>query len=113
MNVQHAGAATDIVYSRAGRDEPAQGKERRRPGGQPRNTNALRHGRYSRVRLEGRKLNLAELKVLTRAAHVLGLVPGRCRVRPLRREQVDILAQRCPHTLLLAEAVGLCPPRYP
>lgn len=96
-----------------GGQESAQAGKRRRPGGQPFNQNAVRHGRYRRARLERRKLNLAELKVLTRAAHVLGLVPGRCRVRPLRREQVNILAERCPQTLRLAEAVGLCPPRYP
>lgn len=98
-----------IACSRANGDATAQ-KSERRPGGQPGNSNAWRHGRFSRARLEGRKLSLAQMKVLARAAHLLGLVAGRCRVRPLRMDQIHILAALRPKDLSLAEAVGLNPP---
>jgi hypothetical protein len=112
VSTQCTGAGADIVCGGLDGQEAAQAGKRRRPGGQPGNTNAVRHGRYRRARLEGRKLTLAEQKVVARAVHVLGLVQGRCRVRALRREQIQILAARSPETLSLAEAVGLCPPRW-
>ena len=98
----------NIACVRVNGDEAAQ-KVKRRPGGQPRNGNAIRHGRYSRARLEGRKLSLAQLKVLARAAHLLGLVTGRCRVRTLRGDQIEVLAMRRPEMLMLAKFLGLCP----
>lgn len=107
MSTQCAGAGADIVCGGLGGQESAQAGKRRRPGAQPCNQNATKHGNYRRARLEGRKLALAEGKVMARAAHELGMVAGRCRVRPLRLDQIAILAARRPETLRLAEAVGL------
>lgn len=71
----------------------------RRPGGQPGNTNALRHGRRSRGAELSRKLTCARLKL---AAHILQAHaeaegrPFQSHARPMRQDQLDLLRRDDP-----------------
>lgn len=100
----------NIACSRVDGLTAAQGAERRRPGGQPGNRNAWRHGRHGHASLARRKAAHAEAKLLAIAAHALGMVPGRCRVRPLRVDQIAVLAQHRPGLLALARNAGVNQP---
>lgn len=81
--------------------------KQRRPGGQPKNSNAVRHGRFKRSRLDGRKLAVAQVKALAHLAHALGLLPGRCRARKLRPDQFALLLAQRPEIVRLIEVVGV------
>jgi hypothetical protein len=65
----------------------------RRRGGQPGNTNALRHGRWTAVAITRRKLSVARLKALAHLAHEFRLMceEGRNRVAALRQDQIMLL----------------------
>jgi hypothetical protein len=80
---------------------------KRRPGGQPGNTNAWRHGRRSRKAELSRKLSCARLKL---AAHILQAhaeAEGRSfqsHARPMRQDQMDLLKRDDPDGWSIAAA---------
>ncbi len=79
----------------------------RRPGGQPGNTNAWKHGRRSRDAEVSRKLTCARLKL---AAHILQAhaeAEGRSfqsHARPMRQDQMDLLKRDDPEGWSIAAA---------
>ena len=104
-----------LVSGVAGRAEASPTKTTdgvlRRPGGQPGNTNAWKHGRRSRNAELFRKLTCARLKL---AAHILQAhaeVEGQhfpSHARPMRQDQLDLLKREDPEGwgLVLALMVG-------
>jgi hypothetical protein len=82
----------------------------RRPGGQPGNTNAWKHGRRSRDAELSRKLTCARLKL---AAHILRAHaeaegrPFQSHARPMRRDQLELLKREDPEGWSLVQARGL------
>ena len=63
----------------------------KRPGGQPGNQNALRHGQRTRRAIAARKAATARVKAAAVILHGLGAIPGRCRRRLLRPDQVALI----------------------
>ncbi len=63
----------------------------KRPGGQPGNQNALRHGQRTRRAIAVRKAATARVKAAAVILHGLGAIPGRCRRRLLRPDQVTLI----------------------
>jgi hypothetical protein len=68
---------------------------RRKRGGQPGNKNAWRHGNRSGAATVSRKFSTARIKALAHVARQHGLLPAddrfRFRVRPVRRDQTELL----------------------
>jgi hypothetical protein len=63
----------------------------RRRGGQPQNTNALKHGRRSRRAEQQRAGTAATMKLARHLLAQLGTLQGRCRPRPVRLRQLPHL----------------------
>lgn len=80
----------------------------RRRGGQPKNGNARRHGRWAAESLVSRKVTIVRLKALSHVIEALQLAPrsSRYRIGPLRTDQVDLLLRHDP------ELLALVPPRF-
>jgi hypothetical protein len=66
-------------------------KVKRSPGGQPGNKNALQHGRRTYAAIAARKAATARVKAAAVILHGLGAIPGRCRRRLLRPDQVALI----------------------
>jgi len=64
---------------------------KRRPGGQPGNQNALKHGQCTYRAISARKAATARVKAAAVILHGLGAIPGRCRRRLVRPDQVGLL----------------------
>lgn len=64
---------------------------KRRPGGQPGNQNALKHGQCTYRAISARKAATARVKAASVILHGLGAIPGRCRRRLVRPDQVPLL----------------------
>jgi hypothetical protein len=76
------------------------------------NQNRWVHGRRSRAFLDARKLTGARLKVAAHIAVNLGWIPGRCRARPIRLDQVRLLERLDPELLAVArDALGALVPQ--
>lgn len=84
--------------------------EARKRGGQPGNTNALRHGLRTREAERNRKLGHAGIKVLQHLLIVQGMIPreaGRLRPRPIRQDQMALLREADPLLAALTRLHGL------
>lgn len=84
--------------------------DRRRPGGQPGNRNALKHGRRTAEARRRQKLAHASLKALHHLLNSQGMVPrseGRIRPRPIRSDQMDLLIEAEPELAAMVRAVGV------
>jgi hypothetical protein len=84
--------------------------DRRKPGGQPGNKNALKHGRRTAEARRRQKLAHASLKALQHLLNSQGMVPrseGRIRPRPLRQDQMALLIEAEPELAALVRAAGL------
>jgi len=84
--------------------------DRRKPGGQPGNKNALKHGRRTAEAQRKRKLAHAGLKALQHLLNAQGMVPrseGRIRPRPLRADQMALLIKAEPELAALVQAAGV------
>jgi hypothetical protein len=93
----------DAVCRRASND-------RRKPGGQPGNRNAWKHGRRTAEAQRKRKLAHAGLKALQHLLNAQGMVPrsdGRIRPRPIRADQMNLLLEAEPQLATLVRAAGL------
>lgn len=83
-------------------DEPTSDNLLRRDRvGQPGNKNAWRHGERSAVATIRRRLSTARIKALAHVMHRHGMLPAdnelfRFRVRPVRRDQLDLLRRLDP-----------------
>ena len=83
--------------------------DRRKPGGQPGNKNALKHGRRTAEARRRQKLAHASLKALQHLLNSQGMVPrseGRIRPRPIRSDQMDLLIEVEPELAAMVRAVG-------
>lgn len=99
-----------IPCGRADRHADAHDDIQPRRGGAPfGNSNRLVHGLRSRRYREGRRLALASLKLLHHLAYRVGVVEGRNRARPLRADQLGVLAIHEPELLALAQSMGIVP----
>jgi hypothetical protein len=78
----------------------------RRPRGAPLgNRNALKHGRRSAAAVRTRKLRCASLKAIAHVGIAVGLYGGfKVRPRPLRADQLELLAEADPVLCLLLSA---------
>ncbi len=84
--------------------------DRRKPGGQPGNRNALKHGRRTAEAQRKRKLTHSRLKVLQHLLNSQGMVPrseGRIRPRPIRPDQMNLLLEAEPQLAALVRATGV------
>ena len=84
--------------------------DRRKPGGQPGNKNAWKHGRRTAEAQRQRKLTHSRLKVLQHLLNSQGMVPrseGRIRPRPIRADQMNLLLEAEPQLAALVRAAGL------
>ena len=84
--------------------------DRRKPGGQPGNRNAVKHGRRTAEAQRKRKLAHASLKVLQHLLNAQGMVPrseGRIRPRPIRADQMHLLLEAEPQLAALVRAAGV------
>ena len=84
--------------------------DRRKPGGQVGNANALKHGRRTAEAQRKRKLAHASLKVLAHLLVAQGMVPrseGRTRPRPIRSDQMDLLIEAEPELAAMVRAAGV------
>ena len=84
--------------------------DRRKPGGQPGNRNAVKHGRRTAEAQRQRKLTHSRLKVLQHLLNSQGMVPrseGRLRPRPLRQDQMALLMEAEPELAAMVRAAGV------
>ena len=84
--------------------------DQRRPGGQPGNRNALKHGRRTAEARRRQKLAHASLKALQHLLNSQGMVhraEGRLRPRPLRPDQMALLIEEEPELAAMVRASGL------
>lgn len=84
--------------------------DRRKPGGQPGNRNAWKHGRRTAEAQRKRKLAHAGLKALQHLLNAQGMVPrseGRIRPRPIRADQMALLIEAEPELAALVRASGI------
>lgn len=84
--------------------------DRRKPGGQPGNKNALKHGRRTAEARRRQKLAHASLKALQHLLNSQGMVPrseGRIRPRPIRSDQMDLLIEAEPQLAAMVRAAGV------
>ena len=84
--------------------------DRRKPGGQPGNRNAVKHGRRTAEALRKRKLAHATLKAVQHLLVAEGMVPrseGRIRPRPLRPDQMRLLIETEPELAAMVRAAGV------
>ena len=81
----------------------------RRPGGQPGNRNALKHGNRAAKAIAGRKLRCARTKSLLLLGVASGVWTWRNRVRPraLRVSQLALLHEHEPEIAAYLSALGL------
>jgi hypothetical protein len=83
--------------------------DKRKPGGQPGNRNALKHGRRTAKARRRQKLAHASLKALQHLLNAQGMVPrseGRIRPRPIRSDQMDLLIDAEPELAAMVRAAG-------
>jgi hypothetical protein len=83
--------------------------DQRKPGGQPGNKNALKHGRRTAEARRRQKLAHASLKALQHLLNSQGMVPrteGRIRPRPLRQDQMDLLIEAEPELAAMVRVAG-------
>jgi hypothetical protein len=84
--------------------------DRRKPGGQPGNRNALKHGRRTAEAQRLHKLAHASLKALQHLLNTQGMVPrseGRIRPRPIRPDQMALLIEAEPQLAAMVRAAGV------
>lgn len=84
--------------------------DRRKPGAQPGNKNALKHGRRTAEARRRQKLAHASLKALQHLLNSQGMVPrseGRIRPRPIRSDQMDLLIEVEPELAAMVRAAGI------
>lgn len=103
-----------ISESYSARDEGAAcrgpSNDRRKPGGQPGNRNALKHGRRTAEARRRRKLAHASLKALQHLLNAQAMVPrseGRIRPRPIRSDQMALLDLAEPELAAMVRAAGI------
>ena len=83
--------------------------DRRKPGAQPGNKNALKHGQRTAKARRRQKLAHASLKALQHLLNSQGMVPrseGRIRPRPIRTDQMALLIEAEPELAAMVRAVG-------
>lgn len=84
--------------------------DRRKPGGQPGNKNAVKHGRRTAEAQRKRRLAHAGLKALQHLMNAQGMVSGsegRIRPRPIRPDQMNLLLEAEPELAALVQAAGV------
>ena len=101
--------STSESYSARGEGTACRGasNDRRKPGGQPGNRNALKHGRRTAEARRRQKLAHASLKALQHLLNSQGMVPrseGRIRPRPLRQDQMALLIEAEPELAAMVRA---------
>jgi len=89
--------------------------DQRKPGGQPGNQNALKHGRRTAEARRRQKLAHASLKALQHLLNAQGMIPrseGRIRPRPLRQDQMALLIEAEPELAAMVRAAGVYLPDW-
>lgn len=84
--------------------------DRRKPGGQAGNKNAVKHGQRTADAQRKRKLAHASLKALQHLLNAQGMVPrseGRIRPRPIRHDQMALLMEAEPQLAAMVRAAGV------
>ena len=72
--------------------------QKRQPGGQPGNQNAFKHGQYSALAEQSRKLTAAQMKALVHLGNSINLFGDKYkpRARGMRRDQLELLLEQDP-----------------
>ena len=104
--------STSESYSARGEGTACRGasNDKRKPGGQPGNRNALKHGRRTAEARRRQKLAHASLKALQHLLNAAGMVSraeGRIRPRPIRSDQMALLIEAEPLLAAMARTAGI------